>query len=495
MTADADLPRPPPPEAGAVSFPGPALRRRLLWAAILASAMGFIDGSVLAIAIPAIREGLDASLAQAQWVSNAYLLTLSALILVGGALGDRFGTARILALGIAAFAASSLVCAVAPSTNLLIGARAIQGAAAALMVPGSLALIARAYPREERGRAIGVWAAASALTTAAGPLLGGLLLSWDAPGVWRWIFAVNLPLGALALWLMRDGLDLDRGRPDHPLDLPGAALATLGLGLLAAGLTREGDGTLLALCGGVALLAFVAWEARSPHPMMPLRLFRDRAFAAANLATFALYAALSAVLFFLPMLLVSGWGLSEFETSFAFAPLSVAIFLLSSRFGGMADRTGPGVLIGGGAALVALSYAWLALAVGTQSLWAGVLPPMILAGLGMAMVVAPLSAAVMGAVGEDDSGAAAGINNAVSRVAGLVAVAALGGVVAGVYAGAGGPLSYGEAGAAPDHAAAMTRAFAAVAWVSAGLAALSAVLAVVGIPQPAAGRAGVGTPP
>jgi EmrB/QacA subfamily drug resistance transporter len=460
------------------------MRRRLLWAAILASAMGFIDGSVLAIAIPAIREGLSASLAQAQWVSNAYLVTLSALILAGGALGDRFGTARVFALGITAFVAASLICAVAPSANLLIVARAVQGAAAALMVPGSLALIARAYPRDERGRAIGVWAAASALTTSAGPLLGGLLLSWDSPGVWRWIFAVNLPLGILALWLMRDGLRSDAGRPDHPVDLPGAALATLGLGLLAAGLTREdGGATALSLGGGAALLSFVAWEAWTPHPMMPLGLFRDRAFAVANLATFTLYAALSAVLFFLPMLLVAGWGLSEFQTSFAFAPLSLAIFLLSSRFGAMADRAGPGRLIGGGAALVALSYGWLALTVGAQAFWTGVLPPMILAGVGMAMLVAPLSAAVMAAVGEDDSGAASGINNAVSRVAGLVAVAALGGVVAGVYADWGGPLSYGETGSASVHAVAMTRAFAAVAWIAALLAAISAALAFLGIPH------------
>lgn len=455
--------------------------------------MGFIDGSVLAIAIPAIREGLGATLVQAQWVSNAYMVTLSALILAGGAMGDRFGTARAFAAGIAGFVLFSLLCAVGPNPSLLVAARALQGAAAALMVPGSLALIARAYPREERGRAIGLWAAASALTTALGPLLGGLLLSLDLPGTWRWIFAMNLPLGALSLWLMRDALRAHQGRPDRPLDLWGALLATLSLALLAAGLTRAEGGLPLTVAGLGALGAFVLLQSRLAHPMTPLALFRDRGFSVANLATFALYAALSAVLFFLPMLLVAGWGLTEFETSLAFAPLSAAIFLLSSRFGALADRLGPGPLIGGGAAVVAVAYGWLALAVGTGAFWAGVLPPMVLAGLGMAMVVAPLSAAVMGAVPEGDSGGASGINNAVSRVAGLVAVAAMGGLVAAVYARAGGTLSYGEAGEAAGHAEAMTRAFAMVAWLSAALAALSAAVAFLGLrpkaSQPASGNA------
>jgi EmrB/QacA subfamily drug resistance transporter len=445
--------------------------------------MGFIDGSVLAIAIPAIREGLGATLVEAQWISNAYMVSLSALILVGGAFGDRFGTARVFAVGIVAFVASSLLCAIAPNAVLLIAARAIQGAAAALMVPGSLALIARAYPPEERGRAIGLWAAASALTTALGPVVGGLLLSLEMPGVWRWIFAVNLPLGAVALWLMRDALRADQGRPDHPVDIPGAVLATLGLGLLTGGLTQEPSHLGLASAGVGVLVVFVVVEARSSHPMMPLRLFRDRAFAVANLATFALYAGLSAVLFYLPMLLIAGWHLSAFETSFAFAPISAAIFLLSSRFGAMADRTGPGPLIGGGAALVALAYAWLALTLGLESFWAGVLPPMVLAGLGMSMVVAPLSAAVMGAASQDDSGAASGINNAVSRVAGLMAVAVLGGAAAAAYRAAGGTLSYGEVGEAAGHAEAMTRAFASVAWTASALAAVSAIMSFAGIPR------------
>ncbi len=476
-------------EADAQGFCRAEGRPRLLLAAVLASAMGFIDGSVTAIAIPAIRESLGASLPEAQWIGNAYLLTLAALVLVGGAAGDRFGTARAFGWGIAAFVATSLICAAAPTPAILIGARAAQGAAAALMVPGSLALIAKAYPQAERGRAIGTWAAASALTTALGPILGGLLLSQGGPGLWRWIFAVNLPLGLTAFLLLRSSVRADPGRPDHPIDWTGAALATLGLGLLAVGLTRAGTAgaTLPLVAGAAALAAFIGVEARSRHPMMPLSLFADRGFAAANLATFALYFALSAVLFFLPMLLVAGWGRGEVEASLAFAPLTVAIFLLSSRFGALADRLGPGPLIGGGSALVALAYGWLALAVGSGSFWAGVMPPMIVAGLGMAMVVAPLSTAVMTGAGGERSGAASGINNAVSRVAGLVAVALMGAVAAGAYAAAGGTLSYGEAAPAPGpggHVEAMTRAFSTVASISAALAGLAAVVALAGLRRP-----------
>jgi hypothetical protein len=411
-------------------------------------------------------------------VSNAYAVTLAALVLAGGALGDRLGAARALAGGTAAFVAASILCALAPTASLLIAARALQGAAAAVMVPGSLALIAVAYPPAERGRAIGRWAAASALTTALGPVLGGLLLSTELPGAWRGVFAVNLPLGLAALWLLRPALSA-RGRPDRGLDLLGAALATAGLGALAGGLTVLS--LPVTLLGLALLLAFLLWESRAVHPMMPLGLFRDRGFAAANAATFSLYAALSAVLFFLPMLLVAGWGLSEARASLAFLPLSVLIFLLSSRFGALADRVGPAPLIAGGALAVALSYAWLALALPGGAFWTGVVAPLSLAGLGMAMVVAPLSAAVMaGASG--DEGAASGINNAVSRVAGLVAVAALGPAAAAAYAAAGGPATFGEA-AHGLHAEASARAMALLAWAAAALAAGAAALALWAAPR------------
>ncbi|WP_018301076.1 MFS transporter [Wenxinia marina] len=468
-------------------FCRPEARRRILAAAILGSSMGFIDGSVVAIAIPAIREGLGASLAEAQWINNAYMVAISALVLAGGAVGDRFGTAKIFATGIGIFIVTSLLCAVAPSPQALIWARWAQGAGAALMVPGSLAIIARAYPRESRGRAIGLWAGASALTTALGPVIGGIALSFGPDGIWRGVFAINLPLGLVALWLVWSNVREDKPRPDRGLDLAGAFFATTGLGLLAWGFIRleVGHWWLWMLIGGaVALVLFLVTEARSRAPMMPLYIFREPIFAVANLTTFTLYFGLSAILFFLPMLLIAGWGLNEIEAVVAFAPLSLAIALLSGRFGKLADRIGPFPLIACGAALVALGYGWLSLSVISREFWTGVIPPLLVSALGMSMVVAPLSTAIMASAAEDAGGVASGVNNAVSRVAGLFAVAAMGPLVAGVYRREGGIFSYGEArgaGGGGAHVAAMTEAFGALAEVCAALAAASAIIAAVGM--------------
>ncbi|TIP45387.1 MAG: MFS transporter, partial [Mesorhizobium sp.] len=283
-------------------------RKFVLVAAILASALGFIDGSILAIAMPALRADLGASLAEAQWISNAYALTLSALILAGGAAGDRFGLRRAFVTGIALFIAASLACAVAPDPAILIAFRAIQGIGAAIMVPGSLAIIAKAYPKKERGRAIGIWAAASALTTALGPVLGGFVLTTFGNGVWRAIFAINLPLGLISIYLLLAKVPADKPTEKRSLDLGGAALATLAFGLLAYGLTAmnaEGTGLMSgpAIVAGVVLLfVFIFYEFRRRDPMIDLGLFRIHAFAGANLATFFLYFALSANLFYLPML-------------------------------------------------------------------------------------------------------------------------------------------------------------------------------------------------
>ncbi|MCU4651751.1 MFS transporter [Roseibacterium sp. SDUM158016] len=490
-------PRGPEPENETTTKPGhlPGFcregdRRFLLIAAILASALGFIDGTIIAIALPAIRAGLGASLGQALWINNAYLLPLSALILLGGALGDRFGVARAFGSGIAVFMAASLLCAVAPTAETMIAGRVLKGIGAALMIPGSLSLIARTYPRADRGRAIGVWAAASALTTALGPILGGLALGLGGPETWRLLFAINLPLGAVALWLLRRNVRHDPKGPPTPLDWPGAALITACLFSLAYGLTGpQGVTDPRPFSAAALFLAWFVWrEARTAYPMVPLGLFSDRAFAAANLATFLVYFALTTVLFYLPMTLIAGWGTSEALASAVFAPLSVFIATLSATSGRLADRYGPGRLIGAGGALVALAFAGLALGIGTRNLWTGVLPATALMGLGMALVVAPLSTAIMTSLPEDRSGTASGINNAVSRVAGLIAVASMGSLAAALYSAAGGSGSFGAIADDPAHATAMTQAFAGLAWTTAALSAAGAAIGWLLIPSPPQSR-------
>ncbi|RWN50128.1 MFS transporter [Mesorhizobium sp.] len=468
-------------------------RRFVLIAAIQASALGFIDGSILAIATPAIRVDLGASFAEAQWISNAYALTLSALILVGGAAGDRFGLRHAFVAGIALFIAASLACAVAPNPPMLIAFRAIQGIGAAIMVPGSLAIIAKAYPKKERGRAIGIWAAASALTTALGPVLGGVVLSAFGDGIWRVIFAVNLPLGLVSIYLLLAKVPADAPTEKRSLDLGGAALVTLAFGALAYGLTsmsaegeRQMSGPSIA-AGAVLLIVFIVFERRQREPMIDLSLFRVGAFAGANVATFFLYFALSANLFYLPMLLIAGWGLSAAEVGFIFLPLSVLIALLSGPVGQWSDRIGPRFPIASGSLVVAVAFAGLALLAyaGIHSFWWGVFPLMALMGLGMALVVSPLSTAVMTAVEDKDTGAASGINNAVSRIGGLIAVAAMGSLAAWVYAavlnsGAASSIpGFGEPAPDVDAArlAASDAAFAAVALVTALLCLLSAIVA------------------
>lgn len=492
---------------GAVPLTGPlpadtfcpqAQRRFVLIAAILASALGFIDGSVLAIATPAIRVDLGASLAEAQWISNAYALTLSALILVGGAAGDRFGLRHSFVAGIVLFIAASLACALTPNPAMLIAFRAVQGIGAAIMVPGSLAIIAKAYPKKERGRAIGIWAAASALTTALGPVLGGFVLSVFGNGIWRAIFAINLPLGLISIYLLLAKVPADAPAEKRSLDLGGAALAILAFGALAYGLTSmSGDGEGLMsgpsiAAGAVLLVVFIVFERRRREPMIDLSLFRVGAFAGANVATFFLYFALSANLFYLPMLMIAGWGLSAAEVGFIFLPLSALMAVLSGPVGQWSDRIGPRFPIASGSLVVALAFAGLALLAywGIHSFWLGVFPLMALMGFGMALVVSPLSTAIMTAVEDKDTGAASGINNAVSRIGGLIAVAAMGSLAAWVYAGvlstgAGTGLpGFGEpppAGLAPGldaaRLAASDAAFAAVAAVTALLCLLSAITA------------------
>jgi EmrB/QacA subfamily drug resistance transporter len=458
----------------------------------------------VSIAMPAIRATTGATLSQAQWVSNAYMLMLSALILTGGALGDRFGLRRSFAAGIVVFVVASLLCALSPTPEFLIGARAIQGLGAAVMVPGSLAIIGKAYPKAERGRAIGIWAAASALTTALGPVVGGLVLSIDE-SVWRWIFAINVPLGATAVFLLLAKVPADPSASGKRIDVAGALLAIAALGALSLGLTLVSETLPVAwlpealIGAGLVLVGiFVAWEARHPEPMMKPSLFRSRAFSGANVATFFLYFALSANLFYLPMFLIAAWGVAESATGLIFLPLSGLMALLSGPVGRLSDRIGPRLPIAAGSLVVAVSFAGLGFlsASGRQLFWEGVFPLMVTMGLGMSLVVSPLSTAVMTTVEDADTGAASGINNAVARIAGLVAVAALGSVVAlrfGAVVDASGVSGsvpdFGEpvASALPDAAEAARQeasaaAFAAVAWISAACAALAAVVAFFTVP-------------
>jgi len=482
--------------AEVASFCPPANRRFVLVAAILASSMGFIDGSVLSIATPALRANLGASLADAQWVSNAYLLFLSSLLLIGGAAGDRFGLRNVFALGIAIFVAASLACAIAPEPGLLIVARAVQGAGAALMVPGSLAIIAKAYPREERGRAIGLWSSFSSLTTILGPVVGGFMLTLLGDWSWRLVFAINLPLGGIALALLFLKVPADRPEPGRRLDLVGGGLITVALLALAFGLTGQGGSPpipshVVLYCGAgvIALLAFLLWEARTAAPMLPLGHFHSRAFSGAQGLTFTLYFALSAVTFFLPMAMIGGWGATAAEVSIAMLPFGLALTLLSSFAGRLADRYGPGPLIAGGALVVGLGFLLLGMLAPLHSVWLGVLPAIVVMGLGMSAVVSPLSTAVMTSVADHDTGLASGVNNAVARVAGLLAIALMGGIAAIVFERGLGPfaelpLFFGlTPEAAIDPAAEAARlaasdaAFATIAYINAGLALASAAIA------------------
>lgn len=493
MTAQAEA------APAGTTFCPPEARIYVLVAAILASAMGFIDGSVVSIALPAIRADIGATFTDAQWVSNGYMLFLASLLLIGGAAGDRYGLRRTFSAGIAVFVVASIAAALAPTPLLLIVARAVQGAGAAFMVPGSLAIIAKAYPRDRRGWAIGIWAASSSLTTILGPVLGGLVLTALGDWSWRLVFAINLVLGGVALGLLWTRVPADPPGEAHRLDVVGGVLVTLGLFGVAFGLTGFGEESMPPLshmvlyCGAglVLLVAFLVWEARTAHPMMPLRLFANVQFSGANALTLCLYFALAGITFFLPMTLIGGWGLSAAEVSVSFLPLGIALTLLSSWSGRLSDRFGPAPLIAGGAVLVALSFAGLALTIGTQNLWLGVMPLMVLLGIGMGFVVSPLSTAVMTALSDADSGVASGVNNAVARGAGLLAVAICGGIVAFVFERALGPAAelpifFGVAPAMPLEPAqeaarlvATNAAFAAVGWFTAALSLLSAVIAWV----------------
>lgn len=460
------------PTSSGLRLSDPAGRGTLL-AAVLGSGLVFVDGTVVGIALPAVAEDLGATTAGLQWTVNAYALTLAALLLLGGSLGDRFGRRRLFVLGTAGFAAASLLCAVAPTAGTLVAARALQGVGGALLTPGSLAILQASFTHEDRARAIGAWSGLSGAAGAVAPFLGGWLV--QAFG-WRWVFGINLPLAALVVvvalrWVPESA---DPEASPH-LDVRGTVLAALGLGALTWSLTAWSErGALDALVAGVglagllALAGFVLAEARSDHPALPLGLLRWRPFAATNLATLLVYAALSGTFFFLPITLqvVTGW--SPLAAGIASLPVTGLMLLLSARAGALGTRIGPKVPMTVGPVVAAVGVALLAgVGAGTGYL-TGVLPGVVVLGLGLTLTVAPLTATALAAAPDHLAGVASATNNAVSRVAGLLAVATLP-LVAGVGAG----LSDPEVLAAAHPVALLT---------CAGLLVAGGLVALVGVP-------------
>lgn len=473
----------PAPAAPAVLRLGTPAGRGTLLATVLGSALVFLDGTVVGIALPAIADDLGATTAGLQWTVNGYALTLAALLLLGGSLGDRLGRRRMFLAGTVAFAAASVLCAVAPTVGLLVAARAVQGVGGALLTPGSLAILQSSFREGDRARAIGAWSGLAGAVGAVAPFLGGWIIEQAG---WRWVFGINIPLAALVVVVALRWVPESRD-PDAsgPLDVLGTVLAAVGLGALTWSLTawseRGAVDAVVAVVGAVGVLGLVAFgvtEARTPYPTLPLRLFRWRPFAAVNLATLLVYAALTGIFFFLPVTLqvVTGW--SPLAAGIASLPATVLMLLLSARGGALGARIGPRIpmtvgplLAGAGAALLA------GIGPGTDYV-TGVLPGVLAVGAGLVLTVAPLTATALGAAPDHLAGTASATNNAVARVAGLLAVAVLP-LVAGVGTGLSDPQVLADA-----HPVAML--------TCAGLMAGGALVAAVAVPG---STAGVAPPP
>ncbi|MBA3808843.1 MAG: DHA2 family efflux MFS transporter permease subunit, partial [Solirubrobacterales bacterium] len=407
------------------------VKRLTLVACILGSGIVLLDGTVVNVALPTIQRALGGGLAAQQWVVNGYLLTLGSLILVGGSLGDLFGERRVFAFGVAGFGVASLICALAPSIGVLVAARALQGVAGALLVPSSLAVIVNTFPEDERGPAIGSWTAWGAIAGVLGPLAGGELL---AIASWRWVFLVNVPLAMACVALIL--FAIPQSAPREPgarrIDVPGALLCAAGLAGPVFALIEQprlgwGSSAVIGplVAGAALLVAFTAYESRAAAPMLPLGLFRRRNFSAGNVETFAMYAGLAILFFFLILFLQQIAGYSPLRSGLSMLPVTVVMFVLSRRFGALADRFGPRFFMGAGP-LVGAGGLLLFQRMGTHvDYLSDLLPGLLVFSLGLAMTVAPLTAAVL-AGAEKQAGIASGVNNAIARVAGLLGTAAVG---------------------------------------------------------------------
>jgi EmrB/QacA subfamily drug resistance transporter len=404
--------------------------RWVIAATVLGSGIAFLDSTVVNVALPHIGEDLDTTVAGLQWVLNGYLVTLSALILLGGSLGDLFGRKRVFQTGVVLFALASVACALAPNDTALVLGRVAQGIGGALLTPASLAILEASFRPEDRPRAIGAWSGLSGVAAAVGPFVGGWLV--DAAS-WRWIFLINLPLSvfvvAIAARHVPESFDPQANRQ---IDVTGAALVALSLGAVSWGLIAAGDRgwgapsvVLTLVAGVVAMVAFVVVEARSSHPMLPLGIFRSAQFRAANLVTVAVYAALGGVFFLLTIQLQQVLGYSALEAGAATLPITLLMLMLSARSGALAARIGPRLQMTVGPLLVAVGIMLMTQIEAGVSYWTGVLPAVIVTGLGLATTVAPLTATALGSVDDRHAGVASGVNTTVSRAAQLAAVAVL----------------------------------------------------------------------
>ena len=399
--------------------------RAVIAASVLGSGMTLLDGTVVNVALRTIGEDLDASLAQLQWISNGYLLSLSSLILLGGSLGDRFGRRRIFVVGTVVFALASVLCGLAPGPQLLIAARVVQGVGGALLMPGSLAMIQGAFVVEDRGRAIGAWSGLGGIASAVGPFIGGALVEYAS---WRWIFLINVPLAVVTV-VIATRLVPETSDPDASphFDVAGATLGTLALAGATYSLIEWGSlaAAVAAVVGVVGALGFLLVESHSRYPMLPLGLFRDRTFSAANAMTLVVYAALGAVTFFVVLQLQTVAGYGALEAGIAMLPITFCMLFLASWFGELGTRIGPRIPMTVGPLVMAAGTLLLTGIDADSSYVTGVLPGVTVFGLGLAVMVAPLTSTVLAAAPDDRAGIASGVNNAIARAGSLLAIAAL----------------------------------------------------------------------